>query len=422
MKRIERLDNGLTLITHKLPNTHSVTISANFRVGSIYENIHNNGITHLVEHLFFRRLAKLSQSELYLKMQSIGTEIIGKTFHDYVSFTVTVVSKFFLEALEIVSFLYENFEWNDTEIQLEKNVVLRQIENKYESYSEWCDGCYLRDTIYSLPIIGTTENVLSLKNNEINEWKKRFFTASNSCVVITGNIQEQEFNKAVNKLNRINVSDFVQKTIVSKPDYFNNRNKDNRYCFAETDSKLSEVVIYFDVDNNVDYETINLLISILFEGCGSKFSKELRENYAVTDDIFLALNVFYGYSNIRVSYTVSNDLIDKSLELFFDLLKVSRESISENDYNSSICFFTDNQFMDLDNPKTLNSSYAFYDFVIGSILSEPAEKKEKYSNISIDDLLDCAKQIFTADNISFLFETSIEESVIIDRVEAMLDF
>ena len=209
---------------------------------------------------------------------------------------------------------------------------------------------------------------------------------------------------------------------MSKPDYFNNRNKDNRYCFAETDSKLSEVVIYFDVDNNVDYETINLLISILFEGCGSKFSKELRENYAVTDDIFLVLNVFYGYSNIRVSYTVSNDLIDKSLELFFDLLKVSRESISENDYNSSICFFTDNQFMDLDNPKTLNSSYAFYDFVIGSILSEPAEKKEKYSNISIDDLLDCAKQIFTADNISFLFETSIEESVIIDRVEAMLDF
>ena len=163
MKRIEKLDNGLTLITHKLPNTHSVTISVNFRVGSIYENIHNNGITHLVEHLFFRRLAKLSQSELYLKMQSIGTEIIGKTFHDYVSFTVTVVSKFFLEALEIVSFLYENFEWNDTEIQLEKNVVLRQIENKYESYSEWCDGCYLRDTIYSLPIIGTTENVLSLK-------------------------------------------------------------------------------------------------------------------------------------------------------------------------------------------------------------------------------------------------------------------
>ena len=81
MKKIEKLENGLMLITHKLPNTHSVTISANFRVGSIYENIHNNGISHLVEHMFFRKLSKLSQSELYLKVQSIGTEIIGLTYN-----------------------------------------------------------------------------------------------------------------------------------------------------------------------------------------------------------------------------------------------------------------------------------------------------------------------------------------------------
>lgn len=422
MKKIEKLENGLMLITHKLPNTHSVTISANFRVGSIYENIHNNGISHLVEHMFFRKLSKLSQSELYLKVQSIGTEIIGKTFHDYMSFTVTVVPKFFLEALEIISFLYDDFDWSDNEIQLEKNVVLRQIENKSSSYSEWCDGCYLRDTIYSTPIIGTAKNVSSLNSNEINQWKKRFFTASNSCIVITGNIPEQELQFAISRLNLINKNSFIQKPIVSKPDDFNKRNKNNRYCFAETDSNLSEAVIYFDVDNNTDHEAINLLISLLFEGCGSKLSKEMRENYAVTDDIFPALNLFYGYSNIRVSYTVSNDLLGRSLELFFDLIKTSKESISKNEYQTSIQFFTENQFMDLDNPAKLNSSYAFYDFVIGSLLSEPAEKKEKYENISINDLLHCARQIFTADNISFLFETSIEQDIIISITESLLDF
>lgn len=110
------------------------------------------------------------------------------------------------------------------------------------------------------------------------------------------------------------------------------------------------------------------------------------------------------------------------LKCFFDLIKASKESISKNEYNSSIRFFTDNQLVDLDDPKILNSSYAFYDFVIGSILSEPVEKKEKYRNIPINDLLNCSKQIFTADNTSFLFETSVEESVMIDRVEAMLDF
>jgi hypothetical protein len=78
--------------------------------------------------------------------------------------------------------------------------------------------------------------------------------------------------------------------------------------------------------------------------------------------------------------------------------------------------------MDLDNPAILNSSYALYDFVVGTILSEPAEKKDRYSNVSVNDLLNCAKYVFTADNISFLFETSVEESIIINRVEPLLDF
>ncbi|MBQ3463148.1 MAG: insulinase family protein, partial [Clostridia bacterium] len=48
MKKTEKLNNGITLISHKLNNTHCVTISVNFKIGSIYESSDNNGITHLI--------------------------------------------------------------------------------------------------------------------------------------------------------------------------------------------------------------------------------------------------------------------------------------------------------------------------------------------------------------------------------------
>ena len=373
------------LVTHTLPNTHSVTISANFRVGSLYENNSNNGITHLVEHLFFRRLSDIPQTELYLRMQSIGTELRGATFNDYVSFTVTVVPEFFTEAFEFICCLYDEFEWTDNEIQLEKNVVLRQIENKYISYNEWCDGCYLQNTGYSLPIIGTAENITNLKNHEINQWKNKFFTASNSCVVITGNVSEQDIISATQKLENLK-SGFVQAPIISKPDTFAKKNKANRYCFAETDSDLSEVIIYFDIDNNISDDTASLLTSVLFEGCGSKFASEMREIYAVTDDIFPSLIRFYGFSCLRISYTVKNNLLLKSLKLFFKLLKSSKKNISNAEYNSSIRFFTDNQLIDLDNPAKLNRDYALCDFVIGSLLSEPTAKKK---NSAISQQMTC---------------------------------
>lgn len=65
MKKTEKLDNGINLITHKLSNTHCITISVNFKVGSIYEPAENNGITHLIEHLFFRQWDNLNQEKLY---------------------------------------------------------------------------------------------------------------------------------------------------------------------------------------------------------------------------------------------------------------------------------------------------------------------------------------------------------------------
>lgn len=63
-KNIEILKNEMILITHILPNVHSVTVSINFRVGSLYEKEDESGLIHLVEHLFHRRLYDLSQMDL----------------------------------------------------------------------------------------------------------------------------------------------------------------------------------------------------------------------------------------------------------------------------------------------------------------------------------------------------------------------
>lgn len=94
-KQIENLPNGILLITHQLQHIHSVTLSVSFRTGTLYETEKNNGISHMVEHLFFRKLSNLTQRKLYLEMQKIGAEIIGRTYCDYVCFSITVVKKYF---------------------------------------------------------------------------------------------------------------------------------------------------------------------------------------------------------------------------------------------------------------------------------------------------------------------------------------
>lgn len=79
-KKLVKLKNGITFISQKLDNVHSVTISVNFKVGSLYEDQINNGITHLIEHLFFRQWDNLPQKQLYYEMHCMGAEIMTKHF------------------------------------------------------------------------------------------------------------------------------------------------------------------------------------------------------------------------------------------------------------------------------------------------------------------------------------------------------
>ncbi|MEK7168733.1 MAG: pitrilysin family protein, partial [Patescibacteria group bacterium] len=50
----QTLSNGLRVITIPMPSLESVTVSVWIKTGSRSENKNNNGISHFLEHMFFK--------------------------------------------------------------------------------------------------------------------------------------------------------------------------------------------------------------------------------------------------------------------------------------------------------------------------------------------------------------------------------
>ncbi len=421
-KTTEFLSNNICLITHKLQNIHSVNISISFKAGSLYENKKNNGISHLVEHLFFRQLSDLSQESLYLKMQRIGAEITGKTYCDYVTFSITVIQKHFVSAFDLMLKFFDDFKWSNSIISQEKEIVLRQIENKSYSYEQWVDSFYFKNTKYIFPIMGSEKNIKLLSANEINLWKREYFSPNNSCVVITGNFSKEDYIFAKNKLSSVVGFGKKQAPINEIPISFCNRNNNNYLNVVSTESELSEIVIIFDINNDFEYESIKLITSILGDGCGSKLSIAMREKNSLTDDVFTQLTSYCGFYRYTISYTVKNQNIFDSLLILFKTINEIKKNIAEEEYQSTIPFFTDNQLMDLDNCNKLNEEYVLSDFILNILPSEPIEKAEKYESISIKQLINIAKEIFVRKNLSFIIETSINKKDIKDFLDNQIIF
>lgn len=417
-KRIQKLNNGIMLISHRLDNVHSVTVSVNFKVGSLFETAENNGITHLLEHLLFRRLDDLTQMQLYYRMQCLGAEIIGKTFNGFLSFEISVVPENFIPAFEIMLRYFNSFSFSEDEFDSEKKVVLKQIENDYQSFSQWIDENYLRETQYELPIMGTEESVENLTIDSVEAWKEKYLCPQNSCIAITGNFTTSDYKYACEKLSLINSTGNTYEIPKVLPVGFADRNYNNRYSIFDSDSELCDIVLFVDIGPDTDYETVRLLSSILGEGCGSRLGLELREKYALTDDIATELKSFYGFNIFAISYTVNNSDFYKSVKILFETIKSVKQKISKSDYDSSICFFTKDQLMDYDYPREMNRNYVLCDFVLGLTISEPSQRRKKYESIKIEDLEICAKNIFKSSNISFLIDTSLQPESVKQFIES----
>lgn len=77
----------------KMPHTHLCVIGLYFHGGSIIENKEIKGISHLLEHLIFRRLDCLPQEDLYHELNKIGFNLHDFTSDELIGFYIQTTSE-----------------------------------------------------------------------------------------------------------------------------------------------------------------------------------------------------------------------------------------------------------------------------------------------------------------------------------------
>ena len=393
------LNNKIETIFCDNTALNSINIGFYFKCGIIYETLKNNGISHLVEHLFFRNLDGISQEDLYFKMESIGTTLRAKTYSNFICFDMTIAQKHFEPAVEIMLKLLNDFEWTDKNLKDELSVVKKQIEfASNESFSFLVNNNYFKGTKLSKSIMGTINSLCNLTVTEVNAWKKTFFNPNNVCCVLTGGFSQQNLEFFLEKLNSVKSS----KTIVPKrkttmPRDFCNRNN-NSDIIVETEWEISDVSITFDIDASIDICCVNILSSILGEGVGSKLSIMLREKMALTDEIYSKVELFPDVSRLTIEFSVYNRDIEKSLNLLFDEIIKFKNNITQNDLLSAIVFFTDNQEFIFDSPRECNFFYGWNNFVLQK-REDIYHNIQEYKSVTIDKLADISNQLFVSKNM-----------------------
>ena len=92
---IHKLPNGQTVVIYEIHNNPIVTIDTWIKTGSINENDTNNGISHFLEHLFFKGTKAHPTGEMERILESKGAIVNAATSKDFTHYYITIPSEDF---------------------------------------------------------------------------------------------------------------------------------------------------------------------------------------------------------------------------------------------------------------------------------------------------------------------------------------
>ena len=188
------LSNGVRVIFEPMEHMRSTSIGFWIQAGSINETKEINGVSHFIEHMLFKGTATRTAKDIAGEVDDLGGEINAFTSKECTCLYAKILSEDAPVAVEIISDMLMNSNFDPVEIEKEKMIVLDEI-NLYDDTPEELVYDNLSATIFKghslhMPILGTKKTVEKLSREKMLNYFETHYTPDRMVVAIAGSFNE----------------------------------------------------------------------------------------------------------------------------------------------------------------------------------------------------------------------------------------
>ncbi|MFH1198405.1 MAG: pitrilysin family protein, partial [bacterium] len=198
------LKNGLRVITMPMKGTQTSTVLVMVGTGSKYENREISGISHFLEHLFFKGTKKRPTSLMITEdLEKIGADYNAFTSKEVTGFYVRAASFQLDKSMEIVFDMLKNSVFPEDEIEKERKVILEEIKMIKDDPPRYAADLFeillYGDTPAGWDLIGTPESVSKITREQIISYLSTQYSAKNIIVTVAGAIDNKTVLEKIKK-------------------------------------------------------------------------------------------------------------------------------------------------------------------------------------------------------------------------------
>ena len=394
------LDNGVRVVSERIPSVRSIAVGAWLAAGSRDEAPEASGISHFIEHMVFKGTRRRRMHHIAQRMEAVGGYLNAFTSKEYTCYYARGLDEHLERALDVVLDLVIDPTLPEREVEKEKEVVVEEMK-MYEDAPEDLIFDRFESVLYphhplGRPVLGVPETVRSFSRDQLFDYIDDHYAPNRLVVAVAGNIEHDAIVRQVERLTR---------ELDREPTPIH-RAPANGYAAEEQIEhrpiQQAHLVIGTRAPGMTDPRrtVLTTLNTLLGGGMSSRLSQNIREKYGYCYNIYSFANMLSDTGDFGVYMGTDATKVDRSRKLIQrELDKLAQTPVSarsltqaKNQLKGSLMLGLEsmsNRMMRLGRIELTFGRYFSLDEIIASIDAVTAE-----------EVRDLAAELFAPDRLS----------------------
>ncbi len=195
------LDNGITIVSERVPSTQSVGLSLLVDAGPADESPDHSGLAHLCEHALFLGTPLRDQKALTRLIDTAGGQLGAFTAPDYTCFYAHVLQDYTSYAIDLLGDILVASSFPEDLLEREREVIVQEIRG-YEDMPSAILSQRIKNLLWpnhgiSRPVAGSVDSVRSLGRSDVVQFLSRHYTPDRIVVAAAGAVDHASLAEQV---------------------------------------------------------------------------------------------------------------------------------------------------------------------------------------------------------------------------------
>ncbi len=303
------MPSGLQVISEHIPHVRTVTLGIWVKAGTFSEAEDEAGLSHFLEHMFFKGSQARSAREIVEAFDNIGGELNAYTSKEYTCFYAKVIDEHMPLALDIMLDMLCRPAFVAEDVEKEKQVVLEEI-SMYEDSPDEIIHDHLAQAIWPAhplgrPVIGTRASITQIDRHAVRRYYSSQYRADNIVISAAGNLDHDVLLELVDRHAGFTEPGSALRVVeyphISYQRYFIKRDKpteQSHLCLGFPGLSWGNEQIY----------TMNVMNNVFGGGMSSRLFQSVREDQGLAYSIYSYSSSFMpaGYYAIYAGLSAQN--------------------------------------------------------------------------------------------------------------------